>query len=159
MSTEDQSGVRITGTHHRSLAVHSQHYLQFLPPTPSSSARSSVFQTLLPLSLSTAIRHIPQTQSSVPFLQPGISILICQSSFPLGCTFLTISLRSTVRRSSTIVIQIFDQKRFKKRDQGFLGLVRLGGDEVLAFSANGHGNFLTPFLIPLLTINPTRTHQ
>ncbi|KAF8442842.1 hypothetical protein L210DRAFT_3611380 [Boletus edulis BED1] len=45
----------------------------------------------------------------------------------------------SVRRSSTISIQIFDQKRFRKRDQGFLGLVRLGGEEVLAHSANGHG--------------------
>ncbi|KAG9315721.1 hypothetical protein JVU11DRAFT_3368 [Chiua virens] len=45
----------------------------------------------------------------------------------------------TVRRSSSVVIQIFDQKRFRKRDQGFLGLIKLDGQEVLAYSANGHG--------------------
>ncbi|KIJ17833.1 hypothetical protein PAXINDRAFT_167790 [Paxillus involutus ATCC 200175] len=45
----------------------------------------------------------------------------------------------TIRRSSTITIQLFDQKRFRKRDQGFLGLVKLGGEQALDYSANGHG--------------------
>ncbi|KAF9241124.1 hypothetical protein BU15DRAFT_87357 [Melanogaster broomeanus] len=45
----------------------------------------------------------------------------------------------TIRPSSAITIQIFDQRRFRKRDQGFLGLVQLGGDEALEHSANGHG--------------------
>ena len=69
--------------------------------------------------------------------------------------FLIFAVHSTVRRSSIVVIQIFDQKRFRKRDQGFLGLVRLGGEEVLAYSANGHGNtslassfFFSPSTLP-----------
>ncbi|KAH7923840.1 HECT-domain-containing protein [Leucogyrophana mollusca] len=44
-----------------------------------------------------------------------------------------------IRRSSQITIQIFDQRRFRKRDQGFLGLVKLSGEEALDYSANGHG--------------------
>ncbi|KAF9221572.1 HECT-domain-containing protein [Gyrodon lividus] len=44
-----------------------------------------------------------------------------------------------IQPSSAITIQIFDQKRFKKRDQGFLGLVKLGGQEALNYSENGHG--------------------
>ena len=72
---------------------------------------------------------------------------------------LHIGTHSTVRRSSSITIQIFDEKRFRKRDQGFLGLVRLGGEEVLAYSANGHGNVFPPFLFPLLTLHATRSHQ
>ena len=57
------------------------HHFQFWPPTPSSSVRSSAFQTRLPWFLSTAIRHIPRTRLSVPFPQRGINILTCQS-FP-----------------------------------------------------------------------------
>ncbi|KAI5989086.1 hypothetical protein EDD15DRAFT_2286487 [Pisolithus albus] len=45
----------------------------------------------------------------------------------------------TIKRSSTITIQVFDQRRFKKRDQGFLGLVRITGDEALENSRNFHG--------------------
>lgn len=45
----------------------------------------------------------------------------------------------TIKRSSTITIQVFDQRRFKKRDQGFLGLVRISGDEALDYSRNTHG--------------------
>ncbi|KIJ62633.1 hypothetical protein HYDPIDRAFT_176429 [Hydnomerulius pinastri MD-312] len=45
----------------------------------------------------------------------------------------------TIRRTSTVTIQIFDQKRFRKRDQGFLGLVKLSGEEALDHSTNGHG--------------------
>ncbi|OJA09621.1 hypothetical protein AZE42_01397, partial [Rhizopogon vesiculosus] len=44
----------------------------------------------------------------------------------------------TVRPSSIISIQIFDHKRFRKRDQGFLGLVKLTGQEAIQHSANGH---------------------
>ncbi|KAH7910826.1 hypothetical protein BJ138DRAFT_1152053 [Hygrophoropsis aurantiaca] len=44
-----------------------------------------------------------------------------------------------IRKSSSITIQIFDQRRFRKRDQGFLGLVKLTGEEALNYSANGHG--------------------
>ncbi|KAI6114349.1 hypothetical protein F5141DRAFT_706205 [Pisolithus sp. B1] len=45
----------------------------------------------------------------------------------------------TIKRSSTITIQVFDQRRFKKRDQGFLGLVRITGNEALGHSRNFHG--------------------
>jgi E3 ubiquitin-protein ligase NEDD4 len=44
----------------------------------------------------------------------------------------------TVRPSSTITIQIFDQKRFRKRDQGFLGLVELTGQEAIEHTANSY---------------------
>ncbi|KAG1809007.1 hypothetical protein EV424DRAFT_1529068 [Suillus variegatus] len=44
----------------------------------------------------------------------------------------------TVRPSSTIIIQIFDQKRFRKRDQGFLGLVKLTGQEAIEHTANSY---------------------
>ncbi|KAI6042697.1 hypothetical protein EDC04DRAFT_2657897 [Pisolithus marmoratus] len=45
----------------------------------------------------------------------------------------------SIKRGSTITIQVFDQRRFKKRDQGFLGLVRVTGDEALEHSRNFHG--------------------
>lgn len=49
--------------------------------------------------------------------------------------------RSTVKDSSVVTVQIFDQKKFKRKDQGFLGVINvrissvldldLGGDETL----------------------------
>lgn len=44
----------------------------------------------------------------------------------------------TVRPTSTVIIQIFDQKRFRKRDQGFLGLVELTGQEAIEHTANSY---------------------
>lgn len=44
----------------------------------------------------------------------------------------------TVRPSSHIIIQVFDQKRFRKRDQGFLGLVELTGQEAIEHTANSY---------------------
>ncbi|EGO23806.1 hypothetical protein SERLADRAFT_439115 [Serpula lacrymans var. lacrymans S7.9] len=44
----------------------------------------------------------------------------------------------TVRPSSSVTIQIFDQRRFRRRDQGFLGLVKLEGQEVIDHSLSGH---------------------
>ncbi|KAG1715721.1 hypothetical protein ID866_1437 [Astraeus odoratus] len=45
----------------------------------------------------------------------------------------------TIKRTSTLTIQIFDQRRFRKRDQGFLGLVKIAGVEALEYCRGGHG--------------------
>ena len=38
-----------------------------------------------------------------------------------------------------IAVQIFDQRKFKKRDQGFLGVVNVRVSDVLDLELGGHG--------------------
>lgn len=43
-----------------------------------------------------------------------------------------------VRDSSVIAVQIFDQRKFKRRDQGFLGVVNIRVSDVLDLELDGH---------------------
>ncbi|KZO97882.1 HECT-domain-containing protein [Calocera viscosa TUFC12733] len=52
-----------------------------------------------------------------------------------------------VKENSTLSVQIFDERKFKKRDQGFLGLVLIRLDEVFDW-ASGHQEMLTLELKP-----------
>nr|WGL47553.1 E3 ubiquitin-protein ligase NEDD4 [Flammulina filiformis] len=42
----------------------------------------------------------------------------------------------TIKQSSMIAIQVFDFKKFKKRDQGFLGIVSISGADAISFASN-----------------------
>jgi len=44
----------------------------------------------------------------------------------------------TVKDSSVIAVQIFDQRKFKRRDQGFLGVVNVRVSDVLDLDLGGH---------------------
>jgi E3 ubiquitin-protein ligase NEDD4 len=46
-----------------------------------------------------------------------------------------------VNSSSVIAVQIFDQKKFKKKDQGFLGVINVQVSSIFDLSAGGDGNF------------------
>jgi E3 ubiquitin-protein ligase NEDD4 len=46
-----------------------------------------------------------------------------------------------VTEESVLTVQIFDQKKFKKRDQGFLGVVNVRIGNVIDLDAGGDGNF------------------
>jgi hypothetical protein len=46
---------------------------------------------------------------------------------------------SNVKDSSVVAVQIFDQRKFKRRDQGFLGVVNIRVSEVLDLELGGHG--------------------
>jgi E3 ubiquitin-protein ligase NEDD4 len=43
-----------------------------------------------------------------------------------------------VKDSSVVAVQIFDQRKFKRRDQGFLGVVNVRVSDVLDFELGGH---------------------
>ena len=43
-----------------------------------------------------------------------------------------------------IAVQIFDQRKFKKRDQGFLGVVNVKVADVIDLELGGHGASLSP---------------
>lgn len=44
-----------------------------------------------------------------------------------------------VKESSVVAVQIFDQRKFKRRDQGFLGVVNVRVSDVLDLELGGHG--------------------
>lgn len=47
---------------------------------------------------------------------------------------------SSVKDSSVLAVQIFDQRKFKRRDQGFLGVVNIPVREHLETSVGGQGS-------------------
>ncbi|CED82804.1 ubiquitin-protein ligase [Phaffia rhodozyma] len=44
----------------------------------------------------------------------------------------------TVKESSVVAVQIFDQRKFKRRDQGFLGVINVKVSDVLDLELGGH---------------------
>ena len=44
-----------------------------------------------------------------------------------------------VKESSIIAVQIFDQRKFKKKDQGFLGVINCRVGDVLDLQLGGDG--------------------
>ena len=44
-----------------------------------------------------------------------------------------------VKDSSVVAVQIFDQRKFKRRDQGFLGVVNVQVSSYLDLELGGHG--------------------
>lgn len=63
---------------------------------------------------------------------------------------LSASLHSVIRRSSAISIQIFDARKFKTRDQGFLGVVNMKGSDAVDYALGEHGtSSMSLILIPL----------
>lgn len=57
---------------------------------------------------------------------------------------LTHLFSSTVTPSSIIAVQVFDQKKFKKKDQGFLGVINLRVGDALDLSLSGDGKLALP---------------
>lgn len=56
-------------------------------------------------------------------------------------------MRSTVKDSSVVAVQIFDQRKFKRKDQGFLGVVNVRVSDVLDLELGGHGELCHPYLL------------
>jgi E3 ubiquitin-protein ligase NEDD4 len=54
-------------------------------------------------------------------------------------------MSSEVKDSSVVAVQIFDQRKFKRRDQGFLGVVNIQVANYLDLELGGHGMFPNPF--------------
>ncbi len=50
-----------------------------------------------------------------------------------------------MKDNSVIAVQIFDQRKFKKRDQGFLGVVNVKVSDVIDLELGGHGAFFSTY--------------
>ena len=48
-------------------------------------------------------------------------------------------MRRRVTEDSVLAVQIFDQKKFKKKDQGFLGVINVRIGSVIDLDAGGDG--------------------
>ncbi|KAK7056861.1 hypothetical protein VNI00_002578 [Paramarasmius palmivorus] len=49
----------------------------------------------------------------------------------------------TARQSSMITVQLFDHKKFKKRDQGFLGVLNIPAAEAITLATSNNGEMIT----------------
>jgi E3 ubiquitin-protein ligase NEDD4 len=48
-----------------------------------------------------------------------------------------------VNEESVLAVQIFDQKKFKKKDQGFLGVINVRIGSVIDLDAGGDGRLIS----------------
>lgn len=53
--------------------------------------------------------------------------------------------RSKVNEDSILAVQVFDQKKFKKKDQGFLGVINIRVGDVIELSPESDGTEPAPF--------------
>ena len=56
---------------------------------------------------------------------------------------------STVKGSSVVAVQIFDQHKFKRRDQGFLGVANIHVANYIDLELGSHGTFSSLEFLPL----------
>lgn len=46
---------------------------------------------------------------------------------------------SNVKDSSVVAVQVFDQRKFKRKDQGFLGVINIKVADVIDLDSGGQG--------------------
>lgn len=49
----------------------------------------------------------------------------------------------TVKDSSVVAVQVFDQRKFKRKDQGFLGVINIKVADVIDLDSGGQGECVT----------------
>lgn len=52
------------------------------------------------------------------------------------------TVHSKVNEDSILAVQVFDQKKFKKKDQGFLGVINIRIGDVIELAPDADGNFV-----------------
>ena len=68
--------------------------------------------------------------------------LICSDSASSKFTAMLIYFGRRATEDSILAIQIFDQKKFKKKDQGFLGVINVRIGSVIDLEMGGDGWFI-----------------
>ena len=92
-----------------------------------------------------------------PYWNEHFDVSVLFFGFQIRSVLGTNCLRPTpsmVKGSSVVTVQIFDQRKFKRRDQGFLGLVEIRVTDYLDLELGGHGMYvprLQDCLSPLTT--------
>jgi E3 ubiquitin-protein ligase NEDD4 len=81
-----------------------------------------------------------------------VLVFLGEGSGPLKLHFSHLT-SSTVKDSSVVAVQIFDQRKFKRRDQGFLGVVNVRVSDVLDLELGGHGKRPAAMYFPAYPMN------
>lgn len=72
-----------------------------------------------------------------PYWNESFDLYVCFThGFP---SFLLTLLCSQVTNQSVIAVQVFDQKKFKKKDQGFLGVINVQVSNIFDLDVGGDG--------------------
>ena len=50
-------------------------------------------------------------------------------------------MNSRANEDSILAIQVFDQKKFKKKDQGFLGVINIRVGDIIELAPDADGNW------------------
>ena len=56
-----------------------------------------------------------------------------------ACGTVQLTTNSKVNEDSILAVQVFDQKKFKKKDQGFLGVINVRIGDVMELSPEADG--------------------
>ncbi len=79
-------------------------------------------------------------------------VSICRpSELPVRRFSTTNFLRSRVNEDSILAVQVFDQKKFKKKDQGFLGVINIRIGDIIELAPDADGS---PLFSPSPMPNP-----
>ena len=81
-----------------------------------------------------------------PYWNENFDVYVNSALFSVSCFDRPPLSYSTVKDSSVVAVQIFDQRKFKKRDQGFLGVVNIRVSDVIDLELGGQGSI--PFISP-----------
>jgi hypothetical protein len=75
--------------------------------------------------------------------------------------FTDILLSRRATEDSILAVQVFDQKKFKKKDQGFLGVINVRVGDVVDFSSGEDGTTILLYLsiVALITRNNRNAHS
>lgn len=60
-------------------------------------------------------------------------------SYPLSLRGPWLTIPSKVNEDSILAVQVFDQKKFKKKDQGFLGVINIRVGDVIELAPDADG--------------------
>jgi hypothetical protein len=76
-------------------------------------------------------------------------VLTCEARFNVLSTSDLQQMHRTAKESSVVAVQIFDQRKFKRRDQGFLGVVNIRVSDVLDLELDSQGAFSSVILFSI----------
>lgn len=79
-----------------------------------------------------------------------MKVLICSDSALSRFAAMLIYSARRATEDSILAIQIFDQKKFKKKDQGFLGVINVRIGSVIDLEMGGDGWFIPQCILLLL---------
>lgn len=104
------------------------------------------FPTPLPSLPSMASRPRRRRSPRRRCIRTGTRALTCTRHLPTTSK-LQLTTRSKANEDSILAVQVFDQKKFKKKDQGFLGVIniRIGDVIELAPDADGMASRSCPY--------------